>query len=115
MYLQNQFVQLKSVSVKTKLLITYILNIFDWVCTTVFVNMFGTEIEGNTLMRSAFENGMVNAYKLVGVAVLCMVLYYFKDKHPNLINISSWVILGVYSALSIYHLIIIIKLLTIFL
>lgn len=115
MYLQNQFAKLKNISVNTRLLVTYILNVFDWVCTTVFVNMFGTEIEGNTLMRYAFENGLVNAYKLIGVAILCAILYYFKDKYTKLVNISSWIVFSVYSALAIYHLVIIMKLLTIFL
>lgn len=115
MYLQNKLIKLKSISIKTRLLTTYILNIFDWVCTTVFVNMFGTEIEGNALMRSAFENGLVNAYKLIGVAILCAILYYFKDKYTKLVNISSWIVFSVYSALAIYHLVIIMKLLTIFL
>ena len=113
--MQNKIIKLKNISVNTRLLVTYILNVFDWVCTTVFVNMFGTEIEGNTLMRSAFENGLVNAYKLIGVAILCAFLYYFKDKYAKLVNISSWLVFGVYSALAIYHLVIIMKLLTIFL
>jgi hypothetical protein len=49
----------------TALLIAYILNLLDYALTAYWVNLYGTEIEANPLMRWCFENNIAWAVKII--------------------------------------------------
>ena len=87
----------------TALLIAYALNIIDYLITLRWVNLYGTEIEGNPLMRWAFENNVAWAVKIFGVGGLMSIVgacVYNKSEYQW----TSYVLLVVYGFIVIYHL-----------
>lgn len=97
------------------LFIAYGLNLFDLIMTSHWISLYGIEIEGNPVGRFLYETGLVYPVKIVGMAFL-FVLLYFSVKHRDKglesttqwWDIAKWVVLAAYSALAIYHLILII-------
>ena len=88
----------------TALLIAYALNIIDYLITLRWVNLYGTEIEANPLMRWAFENDCAWAVKIFAVGALMAVVgvcIHFKPK----VAWSGWVLLAAYAAVTVYHII----------
>lgn len=87
-----------------RLIIAYILNLFDLGMTQYFIGKYGIPIEGNPIGRWLFAHpALLLIWKLGLVAILLMVIYHFRSN--RVANIGSWVILGVYIALAIYHII----------
>lgn len=58
----------------TALLIAYALNVIDYAITAYWVNLYGTEIEANPLMRWCFENNIAWAVKIFAVGALMAVV-----------------------------------------
>lgn len=88
----------------TALLIAYALNIIDYLITLRWVNLYGTEVEANPLMRWAFENNVAWAVKIFAVGALMAVVgvcIHFKPK----VAWSGWVLLVAYAAVTVYHII----------
>lgn len=84
--------------------ITYVLNLFDIVMTQYFVNKYGTAIEGNPIGRWLIDHPIaLIAWKCAIVALLLLLLYHFRN--VQIANIGSWITLGVYIALAMYHII----------
>lgn len=87
-----------------RLIIAYILNLFDLGMTQYFISKYGISIESNPIGRWLFAHSiLLLIWKLGLVAALLLVLYHFRNN--RVANISSWIILGVYIALAIYHII----------
>ena len=90
----------------TALLIAYGLNIIDYLITLRWVNLYGTEMEANPLMRWCFENNVAWAVKIFGVGALMAlvgVCIYFKPK----VVWSGRVLLAAYAAVTLYHIILV--------
>ena len=86
------------------LIIAYALNIIDYLITLRWVNLYGTSIEANPLMRWAFENNAAWAVKIFAVGALMAVVgvcIYFKPK----VAWSGRVLLVAYAAVTAYHII----------
>ena len=86
------------------ILIAYLLNLIDYLFTAYWVNLYGTEIEGNPLMRWAFENNVAWAVKIFavgGLFALVGVCIYYKPS----VAWSGWVLLVAYTAVTVYHII----------
>ena len=87
-----------------RLIIAYILNLFDLGMTQYFINKYGVSIEGNPIGRWLFGHPvLLLIWKLGLVAILLLVLYHFRNN--QVANIGSWIVLDVYIALAIYHII----------
>ena len=87
-----------------RLIIAYILNLFDLGMTQYFTSKYGISTEGNPIGRWLLGHPiLLLIWKLGLVATLLLVLYYFRSN--RVANIGSWIILGVYIALAIYHII----------
>lgn len=85
-----------------RLIIAYILNLFDLGMTQYFINKYGISIEGNPIGRWLLGHPiLLLIWKLGLVAILLLVIYHFRNN--RVANIGSWIILGVYIALAIYH------------
>ena len=88
----------------TALIIAYALNIIDYAITAYWVNLYGTEIEGNPLMRWAFENNVAWAVKILAVGGLFALVGYLVKRYHK----CAWagiLLCGVYALLSGYHMI----------
>lgn len=86
------------------LVIAYALNVIDYLITAYWVTLYGTEVEGNPLMRWAFENNIAWAVKIFAVGVPFAVIGYFIHKYPR----TAWAgkfLLVVYALLTMYHLV----------
>ena len=92
---------------KTKLIIAYLLNLFDLYRTTVLVEKYGIGIEANPIGRWLFINHHAFQVKVLGVGVAMLTLYYLITLKPEW-EWTSWLILAIYYLLAIYHLIIVI-------
>ena len=86
------------------LLIAYALNVIDYLFTAYWVRLYGTEVEGNPLMRWAFENNIAWVVKIFAVGVPFSVIGYFIYKYPR----TAWagkILLVVFALLTMYHLV----------
>ena len=84
------------------LVIAYALNLLDYAITAYWVNLYGTSIEANPLMRWAFENNVAWAVKIFAVGGLFGLVGYLVNKY-NKCAWAAWVLLVVYAAVVIYH------------
>ena len=93
---------------KIRLIIAYLLNLFDLVMTSHWVNKFGIEIEANPIGRWLYQNHLAVPFKAFGFGALLIALYFGIKSNPKW-GWTSWVVLAVYSILAIYHIFIAIK------
>ena len=85
------------------LLITYLLNIADYLFTANLVRKFGVEIEANPIGRWLFENNIAAFVKLVCIGGMLLLLYVFR--RYKIARIGSWIVFIVYALLTIYHIV----------
>ncbi len=85
-----------------KLILIYLLNLFDYIMTVIQVNKYGIDIEANPIMRMFMANdGAFFIIKVLFVALLLMVMWQYEDL--KICKIGEWVLLAVYSVLAVYH------------
>ena len=89
---------------RVKLIVIYVLNIIDLIATVLLVKRFGLEIEGNPIGKWLIETNLVWFVKVVVVGVALLTLWKFKEN--KIVSIASTVLLGIYSILALYHVII---------
>lgn len=70
----------------TILLITYILNVIDYFETLYLIQHFGTEVEGNPIMRYMFENNFAWIAKLIIPAILLFICGIITKKDKTLLR-----------------------------
>ena len=87
------------------LIITYILNIIDYLFTLYWVRKFGIEIEGNPIGRWMFSHNIAWLFKIVIVGGIFAVLGVFIHRHPKSAYLA-YIPLIVYALVVIYHIII---------
>lgn len=92
---------------KARLIITYLLNLFDLFMTNLLVARYGLSIEVNPIMRWARENNLATVIKTVVVGLALYALHYAQKKERRFAW-ASWLVLAVYAVLTVYHIIIII-------
>ena len=85
-----------------RLIITYILNLFDLIMTKVWVKYYGINIEGNPIGIWILENNIDITIKVVLIGIIMLILYICIKYNPQY-EWTSWLILIVYSLLAIYH------------
>lgn len=90
---------------KSRLIIIHILNVIDLIATLYLVSLFGLDIEANPIGRWLIKTRLVYLVKIVVVGIGLYALYRINGK---VINVLSWVLLGIFVALCVYHLIILI-------
>ena len=90
---------------KARLIITYLLNIFDLFMTNLLVARYGLSIEVNPIMRWARENNLATLIKTVVVGLALYALHYAQKKEGKFAW-ASWLVLSVYAVLAVYHIII---------
>ena len=88
---------------KARLIITYALNIIDLIATMYLVNLFGLSIESNPIGRWLIETGIVYPFKIGFVAVLLLAIGLLCSKYQKTANIGSWILLAAFTALTVYH------------
>lgn len=84
-----------------RLIITYVLNIADYLFTADLVRKFGVEIEGNPFGRWLIQTNLGYVVKIVVVGLALLLLWKFKNNRFAIVG--SWVILITFSLLVIYH------------
>ena len=82
----------------------YILNIFDLIITKHYVNKYGLEFEANPIGKFILSNDYTTIfYKVILVGVLLLIMYFTREK--KITKIASWVLLIVFVALTLYHIV----------
>lgn len=88
---------------KTRLIITYVLSLFDLVCTLYLQSRFG-DIEYNPFGHVLLRNTAVAIiYKVVVIGIALYVLYHYRQYRLSVI--LSLVVMIVYVLLFIYHIV----------
>ena len=85
-------------------LLTYLLNLFDLICTNYWISLYGLSVEGNPIGRWLYENNLAVQVKVFMVGTLLLFLY----SNPKW-KWTGWLLLAVYSILAIYHIVIFFK------
>ena len=83
----------------------YLLNVADYIYTTLWVQLYGADIEANPLGRWMYAVRMAGLFKLIVAGVLFLLLGLCIRRRPGM----AWVAhlpLGVFGALVVYHLVI---------
>lgn len=86
------------------LLITYILNIIDYLFTAHWVRLYGIEIEGNPLAVWMFNHNIAWAVKFFAVGGLLALLGYLIHRQPKAAAVA-YIPLAVFAAVDVYHII----------
>jgi hypothetical protein len=85
------------------LIVSYVLNIIDYLFTACWVGRFGIDVESNPIGRWMFQNNVAGLYKIIIVGCLFAVLGYFTKRNRK----AAWVAyipLVAYSIIIVYHL-----------
>ena len=89
-----------------RLIITYLLNLFDLYCTMQLVNRYGISIEANPIGRWLIYTNLAIPVKVFGMGAAMFALYVCIKINPRGAWIS-WLVLGVYAVLAVYNIAII--------
>lgn len=99
---------------KIRLIIAYILNLFDLAMTSHWVCKYGIDIEGNPVGRWLYQNHLAVPVKVFGIGALLLALYVAVrhrdkglEKSFQWWDAASWMVLAVYAVLAIYHVVLI--------
>ena len=85
-----------------RLLFSYLLNLFDLVATLLLIFRYGLDIEVNPFGRILLAQPVIAViYKVVIIGLCLFTLYIFR--YNKIAVISSYLILGVYALLGVYH------------
>nr|DAI55028.1 MAG TPA: hypothetical protein [Caudoviricetes sp.] len=90
-----------------RIIILYLLNLFDLIATQRLINKYGLTAEANPFGQWLFNSGMVYVFKIVIVGLALLLIW--KLKTHKLAVIMSWVLLVIFAVLTVYHLIIIFR------
>ena len=84
------------------LIITYILNVIDYIFTSHWINLYGLSAEANPIGRWMFEHNVVWVFKIFVVGFfLALIGVLIKDR-PRYAWIP-FIPLSVYGAIVLYH------------
>ena len=94
---------------KVRLIVTYIFNLIDLIVTMYLVSLFGLSIEANPIGRWLIQTNLVYPFRIGVVGGLLLAIGLLSNYNPKLANVGSWVLLIAFSALTLYHAIILSK------
>lgn len=94
---------------KVRLAITYIFNLIDLIATMYLVSLFGLSVEGNPIGRWLIRTNLVYPFKIGLVGGLLLAIGLLGKINKKATTIGSWVLLIAFSALVLYHAIILSK------
>lgn len=90
------------------LIITYILNIIDYLFTAYWIKLYGLEIELNIFAQWLFKLNIAWVFKFFVIGALMFLLGYIYRVHKKG-KIAIYILFIFFIILTIYHLIILIK------
>ena len=94
------------------LIITYILNVIDYIFTSHWINLFGLSAEANPIGRWMFEHNVVWVFKIFVVGFFLALIGVLIKNRPRYAWIP-FIPLLVYGVIVLYHIIIYFSLTTI--
>lgn len=87
---------------------TYLLSLFDLGCTLYLTARFGNDVEANPFGKWLLSDKWATViFKVVVVGAMIYLLWRFKNY--DIARYGMYVACGVYTALAIYHIVLIIK------
>ena len=87
---------------KHRLILTYLLNLFDLAMTNLWVSRYGLSIEGNPIGRWLYASNAVYAVKIFAVGGLLAVMGACIRKRPKAAW-TAYIPLVVYGLTVLYH------------
>lgn len=84
------------------IIVTYILNIIDYICTRYWIDIYGLEVEANPVGRWMFETNIAWFVKIFIVGAALLILHFCIKKEPKY-NWTKWPLFIAYCAVTIYH------------
>lgn len=95
---------------KVRLAITYIFNLIDLIATMYLVSLFGLSVEGNPIGRWLIRTNLVYPAKIVVMGGLLLGIGLLGKVDFKFANMLSWITLGIYTLVVLYHIVIFINL-----
>ena len=89
------------------LIITYILNIIDYIFTKYWVLQFGLEAEANPLYRYFLSIGLAGPIKIIGGALALWAIHWAIAQKPKY-KFAQYIPFALYILVDIYHIILLI-------
>lgn len=86
-------------------ILTYLLNLFDLIMTTLWVRLYGIEAEANPAGRWMFEHNVAWAVKVFAVGGFLAVMGICIRKRPKYAPVA-YIPLVAYAVIAVYHLVI---------
>lgn len=87
---------------KIRLIITYLLNLFDLAMTSLWVHLYGISIEANPIGQWMFNHNVAWMVKIFAVGGLLAVLGYLLKRYPKHAW-TAYIPLTAYTVLAVYH------------
>ena len=89
------------------------MNLIDLLITTIWVDQFGLGIEANPIAKWMYSNNSIYVFKTIGILLFLIVLEKALQKAKSW-KWTAWLLFGAYGALTVYHLIIVFKVISVF-
>lgn len=84
--------------------IIYLFNLFDLIFTRYWVNKIGIDFELNPIGKWILSSPVLTiAFKVILVGALLILMYFMRVY--KITKICSWILLGVFVALTVYHIV----------
>lgn len=84
-----------------KLLIIWLLNLFDYIMTRHYIDQYGIAIEQNLIFAWLYEHNLAFIIKMGATTIMCILCYIVRDK--PIIKAMTWGLLIFYSYIAIHQ------------
>lgn len=84
------------------LLITYILNVIDYIFTAYWIRIYGLEIEANPIARWLFEHDIAGVIKIGIIGIIYAIMGYIIYRYPKY-TWMTYLLFLFYASIVIYH------------
>lgn len=84
-----------------KLLIIWLLNLFDYIMTHYYIGKYGIAIEQNPIFAYLYEHNLAFIIKMGATTIMCVLCYIVRDK--PIIKAMTWGLLVYYGYIAIHQ------------
>ena len=102
LHAKQTFNMLDITNLQSRLMLVYLLNVFDLIATTLWVIFFGLGIEANPIARWMYETNIIYVVKTIGVSVGLCILNSYLPANKKWMWVS-WLLIFVYFGIAVYH------------
>lgn len=84
------------------LIISYVLNVIDYLFTAHWIRIYGLEIEANPIARWMFEHDIAGVIKIGAIGIIYAIMGYIVYRYPKY-TWMTYPLFLFYAGIVIYH------------